>query len=118
MSQLTYLFRSVPHSSSAGREGVDALLAASAYCEDISVIFTGDGVYQLLQGQQPSEILSKDYAPMLKLFDLYDIEQVYVCQTSLELRGLAQADLVIDAERLDSEALSIKLHQAGKLLSF
>ncbi|WP_162063518.1 sulfurtransferase complex subunit TusC [Vibrio taketomensis] len=118
MSQLTYLFRSAPHSSSAGREGVDALLAASAYCEDISVIFTGDGVYQLLQGQQPSEILSKDYAPMLKLFDLYDIEQVYVCQTSLELRGLAQADLVIDAERLDSEALSMQLHQAGKLLSF
>ncbi len=118
MSQLTYLFRSAPHSSSAGREGVDALLAASAYCEDISVIFSGDGVYQLLQGQQPSEILSKDYAPMLKLFDLYDIEQVYVCQTSLELRGLAQADLVIDAERLDSEALSTKLHQAGKLLSF
>ncbi|WP_162045467.1 sulfurtransferase complex subunit TusC [Vibrio taketomensis] len=118
MSQLTYLFRSAPHSSSAGREGVDALLAASAYCEDISVIFSGDGVYQLLQGQQPSEILSKDYAPMLKLFDLYDIEQVYVCQTSLELRGLAQADLVIDAERLDSEALSTKLHKAGKLLSF
>ena len=118
MSQLTYLFRSAPHGSAAGREGVDALLAASAYCEDISVAFVGDGVYQLLQGQQPSEILSKDYAPMLKLFDLYDIEQVYVCTSSLQQRGLAQADLVIAAERLSEQAIQDKLHQAGKLLSF
>ena len=118
MSQLTYLFRSAPHGSNAGREGVDALLAASAYCEDITVLFVGDGVYQLLLGQEPKGILSKDYAPMLKLFDLYDIEQVFVCADSLTERGVAQADLVIDAEALNTEQLKAKLQQAGKLLSF
>ncbi len=118
MSQLTYLFRSAPHGKSSGREGIDALLAASAYCEDISVIFIGDGVYQLLLGQDPSAILSKDYAPMLKLFDLYDIEQVFVCSDSLVQRGLAKADLVIDAEALTLEQVKEKLQQAGKLLSF
>ncbi|CAH1582852.1 sulfurtransferase complex subunit TusC [Vibrio rotiferianus] len=118
MSQLTYLFRSAPHGSNAGREGVDALLAASAYSEDITVLFFGDGVYQLLLGQDPTGILSKDYAPMLKLFDLYDIEQVFVCADSLAERGLAQADLVIDAEVLRTEQFKDKLQQAGKLLSF
>jgi len=118
LSQLTYLFRSAPHGSNAGREGVDALLAASAYCEDITVLFFGDGVYQLLLGQEPTGILSKDYAPMLKLFDLYDIEQVFVCADSLAERGLAQADLVIDAEVLRTEQFKDKLQQAGKLLSF
>lgn len=118
MSQLTYVFRTAPHGSSAGREGIDALLAASAYCEDISVIFVGDGVYQLLHGQDPQDILSKDYAPMLKLFDLYDIEQVYVCENSLAERGLAQADLVITAQTLSLSALEHQLQRAGKLLSF
>ncbi len=118
MSQLTYLFRSAPHGKSSGREGVDALLAASAYCEDISVIFMGDGVYQLLLGQDPGAILSKDYAPMLKLFDLYDIEQVFVCSDSLAQRGLAQADLVIDVQPLTLEQVKDKLQQAGKILSF
>lgn len=118
MSQLTYLFRSAPHGSSAGREGIDALLAASAYCEDISVIFMGDGVYQLLQGQAPADILSKDYAPMLKLFDLYDIEQVYVCADSLAKRGLSHADLMIDATPLSLTSLKSQLQLAGKLLSF
>ncbi|USD65527.1 sulfurtransferase complex subunit TusC [Vibrio sp. SCSIO 43136] len=118
MSQLTYLFQSSPHASSGGREGIDALMAASAYCEDISVIFVGDGVSQLLQGQQPGVILSKDYAPMLKLFDLYDIEQVYVCLESLEERGLGHADLVIEAQKLSRTEIASKLNQAGKLLTF
>lgn len=55
---------------------------------------------------------------MLKLFDLYDIEQVFVCAGSLAERGLAQADLVIDAESLNTEQLKAKLQQASKLLSF
>lgn len=118
MSQLTYLFRSAPHSISAGREGIDALLAASAYCEDISVVFCGDGVYQLLAGQNTEAILSKDYAPMLKLFDLYDVENVYVCQHSLEQRGLANANLVIDAEKLSLDSLREILQQASKVLTF
>ncbi|AIW20047.1 sulfurtransferase [Vibrio coralliilyticus] len=118
MSQLTYLFRSAPHGSASGREGVDALLAASAYCEDISVLFIGDGVYQLIAGQQTGNILSKDYSPMLKLFDLYDIEQVYVCSDSLAERGLAQADLVIDAESLSVVDMQAQLHRADKVLSF
>ncbi|MEF1291177.1 sulfurtransferase complex subunit TusC [Vibrio sp. M260118] len=118
MSHLTYLFRSAPHSRSSGREGIDALLAASVYCEDISVVFMGDGVYQLLQGQRPEQILSKDYAPMLKLFDLYDIEQIYVCEQSLRERGLATADLVIGVQLLDQLALSARLRQASKVLTF
>ncbi|WP_428775739.1 sulfurtransferase complex subunit TusC [Vibrio sp.] len=118
MSHISFVFRRAPHGSSAGREGVDALLAASAYCDQIDVLFIGDGVLQLLAGQQPAAILSKDYAPMLKLFDLYDIDQVFVCKSSLAERGLAQADLVIDAELLEPAQISARLEQAAKLLTF
>lgn len=118
MSQLTFVFRSAPHSTNAGREGVDALLAASAYCEDISVIFLGEGVTQLVNAQNPVAIQSKAYAPMLKLFDLYDIEQVYVCQQSLAERGLKEAALVIDVQPLSPAELTGVMQSAGKLLTF
>ncbi|MYM61522.1 sulfurtransferase complex subunit TusC [Vibrio sp. OCN044] len=118
MSSLTYLFRTAPHGCASGREGVDALLAASAYCENIRVIFIGDGVYQLLASQQTQNILSKDYAPMFKLFELYDIEQVFVCCDSLTERGVQQADLVIDAQRLDAEGIKFQIQSSDKLLSF
>jgi len=118
LSQLTFVFRSCPHTTSAGREGVDALLAASAYSEEISVIFLGDGVGHLLSMQNPSEIQSKDYAPMFKLFDLYDIEQVFVCQHSLQERGLDGAALLIQAQVLNVEAVQQQLGMATKILTF
>ena len=97
---------------------MDALLAASAYCENVRVIFIGDGVYQLLASQQTQNILSKDYSPMFKLFELYDIEQVFVCRDSLAERGVQQADLVIDAQRLDAEGIKFQIQSSDKLLSF
>ncbi|GLT16351.1 protein TusC [Vibrio zhanjiangensis] len=118
MSKLTYLFRTAPHGCASGREGLEALLAASAYCEDIKVIFIGDGVYQLLVGQQTEGILSKDYAPMFKLFELYDIEQVFVCNESLAQRGLTQADLIIEAKRLDAQGIQSQIHCSDKILLF
>ena len=35
MKRLAFIFTQPPHTSSAGREGLDALLAASAFSEDI-----------------------------------------------------------------------------------
>ncbi|SMS01418.1 Intracellular sulfur oxidation protein DsrF [Vibrio mangrovi] len=97
---------------------MDALLAASAYCEDIAVLFVGDGVLQLLQGQETDNILCKNYAPMLKLLDLYDIDQVFASQDALAERGLAQADLVIPVTLVQNKAITEILHQADKILSF
>ena len=118
MSKLTFVFRTLPHGRNSGREGVDALLAASAYYEDISVLFIGDGVAQLLASQNTSDILSKDYAPMFKLFDLYDIENVFICEDSLLERGLKDAELIIDASRLSRKQMIDKLNSAGKALTF
>ncbi len=118
MTQLTFVFRSLPHGRNSGREGLDALLAASAYCENITVLFIGDGVAQLLASQNTSDILSKDYAPMFKLFDLYDIENVFVCKESLNERGLKKAELIIDAEQISKKQIADKLHSAGKTLTF
>ncbi len=94
------------------------MLAASAYCEDIRVIFLGDGVYQLLKDQETQQILSKDYAPSFKLMELYDIESIYICECSMKERGLVLSDLLIDGQLLDSAALSNQLHDADKVLTF
>ena len=118
MTSLTYIFCSPPHSTSSGREGLDASLAASAYCEDIRVIFVGDGVYQLLKDQDTQHILSKGYAPSFKLMELYDIESVYICECSMKERGLVLSDFLIDGQLLDSTALSNQLQVADKVLTF
>ncbi|MCG9557078.1 sulfurtransferase complex subunit TusC [Vibrio kanaloae] len=118
MRKLAFIFNSFPHSTAAGREGLDALLAASAYSEDISVFFVGDGVTQLLKAQQPDEVLSRDYISTFKLMDLYDIEQVYVCQRSLCQFGLSTDNLLIDVTAVEADELTQKLTQCQQILTF
>ncbi|MEZ8063362.1 MULTISPECIES: sulfurtransferase complex subunit TusC [Vibrio] len=118
MRKLAFIFNSFPHSTAAGREGLDALLAASAYSEDISVFFVGDGVTQLLKAQQPDEVLSRDYISAFKLMDLYDIEQVYVCQRSLCQFGLSTDNLLIDVTAVEADELTQKLAQCQQILTF
>lgn len=118
MRNLAFIFNSFPHSTAAGREGLDALLAASAYSEDISVFFVGDGVTQLLKAQQPDEVLSRDYISAFKLMDLYDIEQVYVCQRSLCQFGISTDNLLIDVTAVEADELTQKLTQCQQILTF
>ena len=83
MKRIAFIFSSAPHGSAAGREGLDALMAASAFTDDIGVFFIGDGVFQLLVNQQPNAILARDYIATFKVLPLYDIETCWVCQASL-----------------------------------
>ncbi|WEM42524.1 sulfurtransferase complex subunit TusC [Photobacterium sp. DA100] len=118
MTTLGFVFRHAPHGNASGREGLDAVLATSAYSEDISLFFHGDGVYQLLQGQQPADILSRDYIATFKMLELYDIEQVYVCRQSLQARGLSADDLLIDVIECESAEFSDHLHACQRVLTF
>ncbi|WP_299016782.1 sulfurtransferase complex subunit TusC [uncultured Photobacterium sp.] len=118
MKSLGFVFHSAPHGTSSGREGLDAVLATSAYSEDINVFFVGDGVLQLLKAQQPELILCRDYIATFKMLELYDIENVYVCQQSLNERGIDSSQLLIDVEVLEQDDITAKLHQCQRILSY
>jgi tRNA 2-thiouridine synthesizing protein C len=118
LSDITFVFRHSPHATSVGREGLDALLASSAYSEELCAVFMDDGVTQLLVGQDTTGILSKDYAPMFKLLELYDINEVYVCADSLKRLGVDTTQLCIEAKVVSREEVTQYLHAGKKLLSF
>ena len=118
--KIAFLFRTAPHGNAISREGLDALLAATAFCdeEDIGVFFIDDGVLNLLDGQNPELLLQKDFIRTFKLLDLYDIEQRFVCTDSLEQYNLQTEQLIISAEKIDRTSLINKLSQAEKVFTF
>ena len=118
--KLAFLFRTAPHGNAVSREGLDALLAATAFCdeEDIGVFFIDDGVLNLLDGQNPELLLQKDFIRTFKLLDLYDIEQRFVCADSLDQYNLQTEQLIISAEKIDRTSLIYKLSQAEKVFTF
>ena len=118
--KLAFLFRTAPHGNAISREGLDALLAATAFCdeEDICVFFIDDGVLNLLDGQNPELLLQKDFIRTFKLLDLYDIEQRFVCADSLDQYNLNTEQLIISAEKIDRTSLINKLRQVEKVFTF
>lgn len=119
MNRVAFVFSSAPHGNAAGREGLDALLATSALTEDIGVFFIGDGVFQILAGQQPQAILMRDYIATFKVLPLYDIEAIWICATSMQERGLGEATpLVLEATRLTSGRLREELAHYDTVLTF
>ncbi|MGF1778497.1 sulfurtransferase complex subunit TusC [Vibrio nomapromontoriensis] len=118
MTILGFVFASMPHTSARGREGLDALLAASAYCDDIKVFFVADGVNQLRSKQEPKQVLSRDYISAFKLLELYDIEQVYVCQQSVNRFGISREDLITDCHVVAPDVISAELASCNKILTY
>lgn len=119
MKRLAFVFTQAPHTSSAGREGLDALLATSAVSEDIQVFFVGDGVFQLLPNQKPGVILSRDYISTFSVMALYEIEQIYLCAESLQERGLAEVvPWVVSCHIKRAQQIQQLLQQRDVVLTF
>ena len=118
--KLAFLFRTAPHGNAISREGLDALLAATAFCdeEELGVFFIDDGVLNLIDNQQPEIIQQKDFIRTFKLLDLYDVEQRFICTASLQKFKLDNRELILSCEKIDRSLLIEKLSQAEKLFTF
>ena len=112
------LNRSAPHGTSNAREALDLSLALSAFNESLSLFFIGDGVYQLLAEHNANVILQKNFQPMFKMLELYDVEQIYVCQQSLIARNLSVEQLIIKPIILNNNEIQKKLLAQDQLMSF
>lgn len=117
--KLLFIIRHAPYGSSLSKDALDAVLAASAYGQDLSVLFMDDGVFQLLKNQDSKAIEQKNFAAMLPALGLYEIENIYVHHGSLQTRNITIDDIVLNGARIiDNTATCSLLTEQDQLLSF
>jgi tRNA 2-thiouridine synthesizing protein C len=113
---LAFVLRSSPYESTKAQEGLDAILAASVFEQFISIIFYGDGVFQLIENQMPNP--QKNLGKMLGALHLYEIDQIFIQETALIQRNI-QTSQLIKIGALSSDARIAKvLGSADHVLSF
>jgi tRNA 2-thiouridine synthesizing protein C len=110
--------RRPPYGSSLARSALDAALAAAAFERAPTLLFLGDGVLQLLGGQDASAIGTRTHRRVLDSLPLYDIEELYVDATGLDRFGLTVDDLPAGAEPVDDAAICALIASHDHLLSF
>jgi tRNA 2-thiouridine synthesizing protein C len=116
MGDILFIMDRAPGGINA-QEGFDALLTGSAFAS-CSVLFLGDGLYQLLDGQNPEVLGTKNFTLGFGALRDYGVEKVYCSATDLEARDLVSADLMLKVEALpDDEVRGLFLSHAA-ILSF
>ena len=116
--KLLFISRKAPYGCAAAKECLDALLAASAYQQDIGLLFMGDGVFQLKKDQQPESGRQKNISATLSVLPMYDVEDIYLQASALAERGLTVKDLVMPVKALNNNEIHELMAQQDQLLSF
>ncbi|CAB9540159.1 tRNA 5-methylaminomethyl-2-thiouridine synthase subunit TusC [uncultured Gammaproteobacteria bacterium] len=89
-----YLNRKAPYGTVYALESLEVVLIAAAFEQDVSLAFIDDGVYQIVEGQNPEGIGMKNFSKTYHALGDYDIKQLFVSAESLEERGLSIDDLM------------------------
>ncbi|VFP84166.1 Protein TusC [Candidatus Erwinia haradaeae] len=119
MHSIAFVFTKSPHGSSAGREGLDAVLATLTLRNNVGLFFLSDGALQLIRDQSSDVILTRNYSLTFSVLPLYDARQFYVCSESLLERGIPyDHKFILPVKVLSSEELRVILHKYDRVMTF
>lgn len=94
IKKFMYVNRKAPYGTVYAWESLEVVLIGAAFEQDVSVAFVDDGVYQLIKGQDTTEVGIKNFSPTYSALGDYDVTKLYVEKESLEARGLSLEDLM------------------------
>lgn len=116
--KLLLLIRHSPYGSSLARASLDVALAAAAFDQPVSLLFTGDGVLQLLPGQDSEALGVRNPGRLLASMPMYDIEQVYVDAEAAARYRVDLDDAPVAAVALGREDIRDLIDSHDHLLGF
>lgn len=88
-----YINRKAPYGTIYAWESLEVVLIGAAFDQEVSLAFVDDGVYQLMKGQDTSEVGIKNFSPTYAALGDYEVNKIYIEKESLEARGLTLDDL-------------------------
>jgi tRNA 2-thiouridine synthesizing protein C len=113
-----FVNRKAPYGSVYALEGLEVVLISAAFDQDVSLAFLDDGVYQLVKGQDTKAAGMKNFSPTYRALEGYDIEKLYVERESLEARGIAETDLLVDVKVLGRGEMAALMDEQDVLIGF
>lgn len=116
--KILVLMRQAPYGSSLARDGLDYILTSAAYDQDITILFLGDGVWQLLKQQNGKSIYAKTHSASLEVLPMYDIESLYVLADDLAARQLGLNDLIPGVEIIEKDEFHQIMNTQDSVIGF
>ena len=118
IKKLLFVFSKPPHSTLASKEGIDAVLTASAFGQDVSLLLLGDGVFQALKDQDPTKLPAKNTAATFAALEMYGVENIYAHSAALRERNLTEDSFCVQLTALNNTQIGELFNTQHQILSF
>ncbi len=118
IKKFMYVNRKAPYGTVYALEGLEVVLITAAFDQDVSLVFVDDGVFQIKKDQETTGINMKNFSPIYRALEGYDVEKICAEKESLESRGLSEDDLVIPVEILSSAEISELMDAQDVIVTF
>jgi len=114
---LTVIITQAPYQGTLARSGLDAALAAAAFDQPVQLIFSGHGVYSLLE-QDTEAAGTRNISKLIASLPLYEIEPLYVEAAALAQLGITAATLPAGIQLVDKPAIAALIDRSDHVVSF
>jgi len=113
-----YVNRKAPYGTIYALESLEVVLIGAAFEQDVSLAFLGDGVYQLVKGQDTKALEVKNFSPTFGALEDYDVTKLYVEEEALQARGLRAIDLVVPVQVVSTQRMAEIMEDQDVVLNF
>jgi tRNA 2-thiouridine synthesizing protein C len=118
VKKFMFVNRKAPYGTVYALESLEVVLITAAFDQDVSLVFSDDGVYQIKKGQSTDGIGMKNFSPTYRALEGYDVEKLYVDKESMDERGLTEDDLLVDVEIISRAQMADLMDEQDVVLSF
>jgi len=101
MNKMLCIISRPPYQGSHDLELIEAAMVGAVFDMQVSILFRGEGVWALLEGQDATPLGQRTLSKVLSALPTYEVEHLYVCAQALAEHGIDPAQLCVAAEAVD-----------------
>jgi len=115
---LLVIARRTPYGNSLARSSLEVALSSATFDQNVGLLFLGEGVLQLIPGQESSELGIRNIAKLITSFPLYELNSIFVDELAVVNYGIDKKQLPDTAVVLDDEAIAQLMCRYDHVLGF
>jgi len=113
--RLLYLLQQSPYMNTRVFEAIDTVLVAAAFEQEVSLLFRGAGVLQLLANQAPTS--QRSLAKILTSLETYEVNRIYADSRDFAAYNLKLTDCAIAPQLLSKREIGALINAQHLVLN-
>ena len=98
-------------------EQLETAMVAATFEQEVSILFIGDGIFNLLPAKETKEVTDYNIEKMLLALPTFEISDLFVCQRSLEHRQIEVSNLPKNVKVITFEEQKSLIRTSNAVLS-